>query len=57
MTSPAESWNGTGLTNTDPQFWPPGWCSRRHRTMSAISASDRARSPGPSSRRAAVTTS
>ena len=27
MTSPADSSNGTGLTNTEPQFCPPGWCS------------------------------
>ena len=38
---PAVTSPGTGLTNTEPQFWPPGWCSRRHRTISAIVASAR----------------
>ena len=40
ITSPADSWNGTGLTNTEPAFCPPGWCSRRQRTISPIAASD-----------------
>ena len=39
MIAPDEPPPGSGLTNTDPAFWPPGWCSRRHRTISAISAS------------------
>ena len=42
---PALTSPGTGLTNTEPQFWPPGWCSRRQRTISAIVASAAARSP------------
>ena len=47
MTSPADSSPGIGLTKTEPAFWPPGWCSRRHRTISASVASDAARSPVP----------
>ena len=39
MRPPALTSPGTGLTNTEPQFWPPGWCSRRQRTISAIVAS------------------
>ena len=35
MRRPAES--PGGLVNTEPALAPPGWCSRRHRTMSAIS--------------------
>ena len=34
--SPALTSPGTGLTNTEPQFCPPGWCSRRQRTISEI---------------------
>ena len=34
-----------GLTNTDPAFCPPGWCSRRQRTISAIRRSPSSRSP------------
>ena len=39
MRLPALTSPGTGLTNTEPQFCPPGWCSRRQRTISAIVAS------------------
>ena len=45
INSPAESWPGIGLTNTEPAFWPPGWFSRRHLTISAISRSDCCWSP------------
>ena len=38
ISSPALTSPGTGLTNTDPQFCPPGWCSRRQRTISATRA-------------------
>ena len=44
MSRPAES--PGGLVNTEPAFWPPGWLARRQRTISAISASAAARSPG-----------
>ena len=54
---PALTSPGTGLTNTEPQFWPPGWCSRRQRTISAIAASAAARSPRRRRSRAASTTS
>ena len=37
MSRPAES--PGGLANTEPAFEPPGWCSRRHRTIAATSAS------------------
>ena len=36
MRRPAES--SGGLVNTEPAFGPPGWCSRRQRTISSISA-------------------
>ena len=36
MSRPAES--PSGLANTEPAFDPPGWCSRRQRTMAEISA-------------------
>ena len=54
MSAPALTSPGTGLTNTDPAFWPPGWLARRHATISLISASDcgrdrRARAGGPRS--------
>ena len=50
ISSPADSSPGIGLTNTDPAFCPPGWFSRRHRTISAISRSDRSTSPSASCR-------
>ena len=34
MRRPAES--PGGLANTEPAFAPPGWCSRRQRTISAM---------------------
>ena len=40
MIRPAES--PGGFRNTDPALAPPGWCSRRHRTISAMR---RARTP------------
>ena len=50
ISRPAES--PGGLVNTDPAFWPPGWCSRRHRTMSDRAASPERRSPTESCRSA-----
>src|SRR4029450_11547117 len=44
---PAES--PSGFTNTDPAFCPPGWLSRRQRTISAMSASLAAALPAPNS--------
>ena len=52
---PAVTSPGTGLTNTEPQFCPPGWCWRRHRTISPITASDSAREPGAKPSRADTT--
>ena len=34
-----------GFVNTEPAFWPPGWCSRRQRTISSMRAADAAGSP------------
>ena len=34
MSRPAAS--PGGFVNTDPAFWPPGWCSRRQRTISSM---------------------
>ena len=36
ISRPAES--PAGLVNTEPALDPPGWCSRRHRTMAATAA-------------------
>src|SRR5437764_415114 len=46
-----------GLRNTEPAFCPPGWCSRRHRTISATRASHAAGSSRVTVNSAAVTTS
>ena len=43
MMRPAES--GRGFTKTDPAFWPPGWFSRRQRTISSMTASPSPGSP------------
>ena len=51
---PAES--PGGLVKTDPAFGPPGWFSRRQRTISARVASPAARSPGARARVASTTT-
>ena len=48
MSRPAES--PGGLVNTEPAFAPPGWFSRRQRTISAISASRRGRGRRPRAR-------
>ena len=45
ISSPADSSPGIGLTKTEPAFCPPGWFSRRQRTISAISRSDARRHP------------
>ena len=45
------------LPSLEPAFDPPGWCSRRQRTMSAIWASDAVRSPAASENVAPSTTS
>src|SRR5581483_186742 len=54
MSRPAES--SAGFVNTEPAFWPPGWCSRRHFTIDAIAASDVATSPSASANSARTTT-
>ena len=54
-TAPAET-PGTGLTNTDPAFWPPGWCSRRQRTISAMLRLGLDRGRPPRARSAPTTT-
>ena len=41
MSRPAAS--PGGFVNTEPAFWPPGWCSRRHRTISSMRAGARRR--------------
>ena len=51
MRRPAES--PGGLVNTEPAFCPPGWCSRRHRTISSMRAAHAPGSSGaPGERRA-----
>ena len=39
MSRPAAS--PGGLVNTEPAFWPPGWCSRRQRTISSMRSAQR----------------
>ena len=39
MSRPAAS--PGGLVNTEPAFWPPGWCSRRQRTISSMRVAHR----------------
>ena len=56
MIAPAEPPPGSGFTNTEPAFWPPGWCSRRHFTISDISDSLAAWSPHDSANVAESTT-
>jgi hypothetical protein len=45
-----------GFVNTEPAFWPPGWCSRRQRTISATSALAASASPGVTANVASTTT-
>ena len=39
------AWSSGGFWNTEPQFGPPGWCSRRQRTISATRSRAAAGSP------------
>ena len=55
MSRPAES--PGGLVNTEPALEPPGWCSRRQRTISATIASHAAAVPAVARKLAPVTTS
>ncbi len=41
---PAES--PSGLVKTEPALEPPGWCSRRHRTMSDTASRSTSTDPG-----------
>ena len=49
--------SSSGLRNTDPAFAPPGWCSRRHRTISVIRASHASGVSGSTRKVAPATTS
>ena len=49
MSRPAES--PGGLVNTEPAFCPPGWCSRRQRTISSMRAAHAAGSSRPTGER------
>jgi hypothetical protein len=46
-----------GFRNTEPAFAPPGWCSRRQRTMSSIRASHASGSSDATVKVAETTTS
>ncbi len=53
MSRPAES--PSGLVNTEPALEPPGWCSRRQRTMSVTAACSSSTDPGVTASSAATT--
>ena len=53
ISRPAES--SSGLVKTEPALEPPGWCSRRHRTMAATAACSSSTDPGVTASSAATT--